>query len=295
MELELSDLRGGYVQLLESVLVAGQHVTSRGFNCCELTGVRLIFTDPLAPLLPINVGRRVNTRLAAVEALQIIAGQFDASLVLRASPAFSSVLVNPGAPDYGAYGPRLGYAIGSCVSLLEADPGSRQAVALIWRPEDLDQVGDKPCTVFLQFLLRNAPTSDGELTLELYSYMRSQDAWLGVPYDIFMFSQLQHTVARELKVPAGRLIHHATSMHLYDHHVAEAQRVVSGYRAGDFPEQLNDLPLGVCALADTETGFDAAGVLLDHALQRSWMFGSSAPARAATLNPWYAARLAEIE
>lgn len=288
------DLRGGYITLLEHVLVEGQHVTSRAFDCCELTGVRLIFTDPLAPLLPVDVGRRVNTRLAAVEALQIIAGQFDNTLVQRASPSFSDVLVSPGSPDYGAYGPRLGYALGNCVNLLEADPGSRQAVAVIWRSEDLDHVGDKPCTVFLQFLLRTTPGLDGELTLELYSYMRSQDAWLGVPYDIFMFSQLQHTMARELKVPAGRLVHHTTSLHLYDHDLTRARNIVSNYQIDGSYEHLNDLPLGVCALNDGETGFDAAGVLLDGVLKKSWLDGSNAPARAASLNPWYAARLGEL-
>lgn len=258
--MRMRNLRADYALLLQEVHRRGVRVQSRGYEAREVTGAQLVFTDPLAPLLPIGVGRGVNLRLAAVEALQVIAGESRSHMIRRAAPTFENVLVDPSDLDYGAYGPRLAYAIGDCLDLLRADPDSRQAVAAIWKPDDLEHSGDKPCTVFLQFLTR--ANDAGDRTLELYAYMRSQDAWLGVPYDVFTFSQLQHTMARELKLPAGLYVHNVTSLHLYERDVASAERVFgeSGRVVGS-DDELN-LPLGVVG-SDDATGFEVASYLLD--------------------------------
>jgi thymidylate synthase len=49
--------------------------------------------------------------------------------------------------------------------------------------------------------------------------MRSNDAWLGLPYDMFQFTQLFQTVCRVLGVPAGTYTHTAWSLHLYERDV----------------------------------------------------------------------------
>lgn len=297
MELTLPDLRSGYVELLRYVLERGQRVTSRSLDVVEVLAARIVFDDPLAPLLPVGVGRGVNARLAAVEALQLIAGTFDAQLVRDAAPTFADVLVDPTAPDYGAYGPRLGYAIGDCLTKLRDDRGTRQAVALIWRPDDLEHDGDKPCTVFLQFLVR--PNASGDDALDLYAYMRSQDVWLGVPYDVFMFSQLQHTLARELRLPAGRYVHHATSLHVYARDVERAWQVVDLATTRGALDRLDDLatfdvelPLGVVSVRPNVTGFEVAESLLSPVTVGSGAYFPRDDERAA--NAWYVAQLDQV-
>lgn len=289
--LELGDLRRGYAQLLAYVLNAGQTVHSRGYQAREVTAAQLVFNDPLAPLLPVGVGRGVNLRLAAVEALQVIAGESRSHLIRRAAPSFENVLVDPSDLDYGAYGPRLAYAVGDCLDLLRDDLETRQAVAAIWRPDDLEHRGDKPCTVFMQFLVR--PNVAGESSLELYAYMRSQDVWLGVPYDVFTFSQLQHTMARELRLPAGRYVHNVTSLHLYERDLHGAERVVARWGGGGpeyLPDAEYDLPLGVVAGGE-ETGFEVASYLLDHGDENCQ--DNVTPAELAG-NAWFAAQMKEL-
>jgi thymidylate synthase len=300
VELELPDLRAGYVDLVDEAL-GGARVASRGLAHRELTAVTLVFRDPLAPLLPVAVGRRVNLRLAAVEALQVIAGAARGDLLWRAAPTYARVLVDPGDLTYGAYGPRLAEQLRVCVDLLRADPGTRRAVAAVWRVDDLTHDGDRPCTVFLQFLVRpqrvlfdaGAAFVENPPALELHVHMRSQDVWLGVPYDVFMFTQLQHTVARELRVPAGRYVHHVTSLHLYESDVERARELVDAWRQRGGPprhpgpDPSADLPLGVVAGGDA-TGFDVAGYLLDDVNERR---GDPATRDA---NAWYAARVAEL-
>lgn len=46
--------------------------------------------------------------------------------------------------------------------------------------------------------------------------MRSNDAWLGLPHDIFTFTMLQELVARSLSIELGEYKHAVGSLHLYD-------------------------------------------------------------------------------
>lgn len=295
MELELANLREGYVELLDYVLREGQFVTSRGLPTRELTGVQVTFIDPLAPLLPVHVGRRVNLRLAALEALSLIGGVDASSLIQRTVSGYARVLVDPDHPGYGAYGPRVATQLGAVAQLLTEEPTTRRAVISIWREDDLEHVGDRPCTVFLQFMIRPSEPG-GEAQLELYVTMRSQDVWLGVPYDVFMFSQLQHTLARELRVPAGRYVHRVTSLHLYETNVEAAEAIVAAFREDPTLPPCDDLPLGVVAVESEsdERGFDVASYLLDDAEFESSGVSLTATDAERAANAWYVARLEEL-
>lgn len=222
MELILDDLRAGYVNLVHHVANSGKPVETRGLATRELTAVSLVFPNVLNPLLPVGVGRGVNARLAAIEALQLISGTQRHDLIRLVTPGFDSVLVDQDNPDYGAYGPRIITQLGDCIDVLAADPTTRRAVISIWNEHDLTHDGDRPCTVFMQFLIRDAGFGPA---LELHTHMRSQDVWLGVPYDIFMFTQLQHTVAHILGRPVGQFVHHATSLHIYERDLSKVEKL----------------------------------------------------------------------
>jgi thymidylate synthase len=282
MELVLNNLQDGYVALVEHVLDLGYEVTCRGQATRELTGVTMILPDPTCITLPIGVGRGVNLKLAAVEALSLVAGVVYPDLITRAAPEFGRVLQNPDDLVFGAYGPRAHWQLDDVVTLLAADPTSRQAVVSIWRPTDLEHVGDRPCTISLQFLLR-----DG--MLELHVYMRSNDVWLGVTYDLFVFTQLQLTVARALGVDVGPYYHHAGSLHVYErdraatthlHEVSDSARLlgrpnfpVGVHRATVVPSE--------DPLADWSTQVHVANALLR----------CQAHAHVTEANSWYARQL----
>jgi thymidylate synthase len=278
MELKLNDLRGSYVKLVNHVINRGEHVVVRDMPTRELTAVTMIIPNTLEPLLPIGVGRGVNLKLAALEALQLISGVARADLVRVAAPTFESVLVDATDPDYGAYGPRVVEQLADCIALLKDDPSSRQAIVSIWNKADLRHVGDKPCTVFFQFLIRES--GHGFAALEMHTHMRSQDVWLGVPYDIFMFTQLQHTIANELRMPVGQYVHHTTSLHIYERDIAAANKLHA-------PTDIDfvDLPLGICSPNRETYSIDIAAYLLD---------GNTTTAEDEA-NPWYTKQLDLIE
>ena len=58
----------------------------------------------------------------------------------------------------------------------------------------------------------------------MITYMRSNDAFLGLPHDVFSFTMLQEIVARTLSVELGTYKHSIGSLHLYDKNRDAAQR-----------------------------------------------------------------------
>lgn len=96
------------------------------------------------------------------------------------------------------------------IDLLRSRPTSRRAVVQLFDATDLEgQFASIPCTCTLQFLAR-----DG--LVNLFVVMRSNDAYIGLPHDVFAFTMLQEIVARSVGMDVGEYKHCAGSLHLYD-------------------------------------------------------------------------------
>ena len=90
---------------------------------------------------------------------------------------------------------------------LEKNPNSRRAVIHI-KDASYKDSKDINCTVCLQFFIRNNK-------LYMTTYMRSNDLWMGFPYDVFQFTNMQVLMSMELGVELGTYTHIAGSLHLY--------------------------------------------------------------------------------
>ena len=58
----------------------------------------------------------------------------------------------------------------------------------------------------------------------MFVYMRSNDAFIGLPHDVFSFTMIQEIVARSLDVDVGTYNHAVGSLHLYKVHRDAARR-----------------------------------------------------------------------
>lgn len=132
---------------------------------------------------------------------------------------------------HGAYGPRLTNAQGqnqlqNVVDLLRTRKTSRRAVIQLFSALDLAaSYKEIPCTTTIQFLCR-------EEQLHCIVTMRSNDAFKGLPHDIFCFTMLQEILAREIGIEVGTYKHFAGSLHLYDDSVKDAKTYLSeGYHS----------------------------------------------------------------
>lgn len=159
-----------------------------------------------------------------------------------------------------AYGPRLigtGEFGRSCdqidrvIERLRCKPDTRRAVISMLESSDLEpSKTEAPCTTALQFICRRDH-------LHLITMMRSNDAYLGFPHDVFCFTMIQELVARALGIRVGEYHHFATSLHLYEQDVAKVSDYLEeGYQSPTFA--MPKMPSGcqrahLSAFLETET------------------------------------------
>lgn len=212
--------RDGYVKLVDHVLEHGVKRAPRGQATRDVGHVTIVVDDP-NNALPIGTGRGVSPAVAAVEAIQLIAAVSVPQMVVAASPRFVDYQ-EPNGEFYGAYGRRIGDQVQHVIRKLEEDYHTRQAVITLWNPlyDNSPMMKDYPCTVALHFAI-----VQGKLDMNVT--MRSNDVWLGTPYDLFQFTQLQLSVAHVLHVEAGVYRHTAWSLHLYESDLDAIEEFVS--------------------------------------------------------------------
>lgn len=109
--------------------------------------------------------------------------------------------------------------------MLLRNPDSKKAVMVIYSPQNAFKSNDNPCTMFLQFFIRN----NG---LMLFVKMRSSDIWFGLPYDVPFFVLVLHKMYLELvkekysDLGIHSYNHQSMSLHLYERNRAKALEVV---------------------------------------------------------------------
>lgn len=210
----------GYGDLVKHVLAAGTKRSPRGRVTLDAGPTTVVIRD-VTESLPLGVGRGLNRKIAAVEAAQLIGGFSDAELTVKASSAFERYR-EPEGHFHGAYGNRIAKQFAYVIHKLKTDRDTRQAVATLWNPynDNVPNKKDYPCTIALIFAIVNN-------RLELSVTMRSQDVWLGAPYDWFQFTQAQQTLARLLGVEPGTYRHTTVSTHLYGVNIPDTERLTT--------------------------------------------------------------------
>jgi thymidylate synthase len=225
---------------LEYVLANGERVAPRMLPTIEVRSAHLILENPRHRFLQVS-GRTINPAFAVAEAVWILSGSDD-SWIFTYNEKLRQYT------DHGvlkgAYGPRIRHWSGfidqldTVRKLLLQQPYTRQATMQLFDPaRDYSGHRDVPCTLNHHFLIRNG-------YLDMYATMRSQDVWLGMPYDVFTNTIIQEILAGWVGVEIGVYHHRVDSLHLYDHNLDFARQV-----------KLLDSNSEMC-LADLQIGWD---------------------------------------
>ncbi|MEX5618298.1 thymidylate synthase, partial [Pseudomonas syringae] len=113
---------------------------------------------------------------------------------------------------------------------------SRQAVIQLFDAKDiLKSRKDIPCTCTLQFIVR-------EGKVDMFTSMRSNDAFLGLPHDVFAFTMIQEIVANSINCSVGEYKHYVGSLHLYENNFINAK----SYLESGWHKQIEMPPMPVC-------------------------------------------------
>lgn len=226
--------------LYEALLKEGVHNVSTNGSSLEFLGVTLRLAKPRARLSRSQTRARPFSALG--ELLWYLSGSDEAAFVGPYIPFY----VKEGKPAVvnGAYGPRIRSRHGfdqlqAAIDMMRRKDGSRRTVIQLYEARDLlaDDGVDIPCTTTMQFHRRGG-------VLHMSVTMRSNDAYLGLPHDVFCFTMLQELVAAELNLELGEYIHMVGSMHLYarDRDKAERYRREGYQRAAEMPAMPHSNP-----------------------------------------------------
>lgn len=211
--------------LLRDVLNRGAPAAPRGMETLEVPQQTAVL-DMRKPVIVVPE-RKLSTKFLGGEAHWILSGDNRVSTIAPYNPNISK-FSDDGVHFFGAYGPRIIEQLDYVVNKLKEDRDTRQAFLTIWRPNP-PKTKDVPCTVACGFMRRGNK-------LDCYVFMRSNDLWLGFPYDVFNFSMLAHLVCCRLNegktedfVEPGVLYHTAASRHIYSEHYDAAREIGDKY------------------------------------------------------------------
>lgn len=219
----------------------GKRSESRTGPMVEVLGWAGCLANPTQNFLA-NSRRAISPAYAASETLWYLSRKNTVEALLPYAPQYERYLDDGVA--YGAYGYRIAHnyqyadQLKMAETLLRGKPETRQCIVQMWRAEDAHmattaEMKDLPCTCHWQFFVR-----DGSLHME--ACMRSNDVWLGMPYDVFVFTTIQQLLANTLGLKIGQYVHKVGSLHLYDKNAIAASEVIvieqtleHGYRTDD--------------------------------------------------------------
>ena len=216
MQVVGSSMNEVYRVLCQAIYLRGEDVMARGLMTRELTNVEIVLENPRDRIVSSRV-RAMSMRYMTGEICFYLDRAVDLERIAFYGPFWRKVS-DDGQRVRSAYGDRLftGQFV-YAINTLEADKYSRKAVMPIYNPNDALASKDNPCTMFLQLMIRND-------RLDCHVFMRSNDVWLGLPYDAAFFTFLQEIALVILRqtypeLQMGTYYHHATSLHCYNEHI----------------------------------------------------------------------------
>jgi thymidylate synthase len=122
------------------------------------------------------------------------------------------------------WGPRIGERVDQLALLIEGikkDPFGRRHILTTWNPGELDKMALPPCHILEQFYV----SKDNELSCLMFQ--RSNDFFLGCPFNIASSALLTHMIAQVCGLKVGEFIHTTGDAHIYSNHVDQVKEQLS--------------------------------------------------------------------
>lgn len=219
-------INDGYQKLIEHLKSNSElSVGRQQGKIHEVRDVELILEDPRKSVLSLPV-RNMSRKYAAGECLLYLKGENNKEAFKFYSKAWEK-LANKDGTINSSYGYRwMKYRLSAKTSRfafaleqLIKNPDSKNAIIMLRDDSDIEaDIKDRCCTLALCFSIRNNK-------LNMRTIMRSQDLWLGLPYDVFCFTRLQQIMLYaynskrleyEPEVTLGTYTHQILNLHVYE-------------------------------------------------------------------------------
>ena len=104
---------------------------------------------------------------------------------------------------------------------IKKDPYGRRHLLTAWNPGELNEMALPPCHILAQFYVN----SKNELSCQMYQ--RSNDFFLGCPFNIASYALLTHMIAQVCGLGVGEFIHTTGDAHVYSNHMDQVAEQLS--------------------------------------------------------------------
>lgn len=106
------------------------------------------------------------------------------------------------------------------IDSIKNNPDSRRHIVNAWNVSDLENMALPPCHMFYQFWVGN-----GKLSCQVY--VRSNDLFLGAPFNIAEYALLTHMIAQQCDLDVGELVYTIGDAHVYLNHLDQIDEQLS--------------------------------------------------------------------
>lgn len=107
--------------------------------------------------------------------------------------------------------------LAEAVDAIALRPTDRRIIVTAWNPGELDDMALPPCHLLYQFI----PAPDDVLHITIY--MRSIDAFLGLPFNIASYAALLSVIAWITNKRPGKMTMFLANLHVYKNHMRQVQ------------------------------------------------------------------------
>lgn len=212
--------------VVAEILESGQTASPRGYPTREILGCSFRLTNPRARKIAIPA-RKWSFEYAVGELCWHLAGRKDVGSIAYYSNIWRRLSDDGQNITGSCYGNKIFVSSGtqqsqwdSIINILSNDIFSRRAVISLASDISFSEAAsvDVPCISTIQFIYR-----DG--ALNCLTTMRSNDAILGLCYDVFFVTMLQELLCLMLNMKIGWYQHNSGSTHLYAKHYELARAI----------------------------------------------------------------------
>lgn len=129
--------------------------------------------------------------------------------------------------------------ISDIINQIKRNPTSRRIIVSAWNPKVLKEMMLPPCHLMFQMYIRKSLFLDCKLIL------RSNDLFLGAPFNIASYALLVHMIAALTGYTPGKLIYSIGDAHIYNNHIDQLKIQISR-PVRPFPElSIVNIPLKI--------------------------------------------------
>lgn len=222
-----------YLELLQDVLQNGVEKGDRtGTGTLSVFGRQMRFD--LSKGFPLVTTKKVHFKSVVAELIWLLSGSTNVKWLNEngvtiwdewcnedgeLGAVYGHQWRNFGGEPFGVYSEGVDQ-ITEVIEEIKRNPNSRRLLVTAWNPMETGYAALPPCHVMFQFGVVDSK-------LNCMFTMRSNDVFLGLPFNIASYALLTHMVAQQCDLEIGELVYSGIDVHLYKNHIDQAKLQLS--------------------------------------------------------------------